>query len=230
MSSIAVPVRLARAIKLSSFISHRDPPLDRFVSDVPQPSAALVSAPDLTLDDTLVGLQLISDSGVTFQWGDQHTLDHIRFGIGLHTSFRLWSELTPFEIGVAMDWARDVVLEYTIAQWPLFLLGDWWALPSKYHLSGEEMLPESSLITRSFSERGRAIELSKTISSITPAYRACITPFLAAVVCTDSSSVSVPGAKSGKRVRVWCGDRSSDSDGDRSSDSDSDSEEHVSTN
>ena len=140
MSSIAVPVRLAHAIKLSSFISHRDPPPARFFSDVPQPSASLVSAPDLIPDDTLVGLQLIGDSGVTFQWGDRHILDHIQIGLGLHTSFRPWSELTPFEIGVAMDWARDVVLEYTIAQWPLFRLGDWWALPSKYHGGGSSYL------------------------------------------------------------------------------------------
>ena len=216
MSFVAVPVRLAHAIKLSSLISHRGPPQPpaHFFSDVPQPSVSLVSAPVLIPDDTYVGLQLIGDSGVTFQWGDKHTIDHIQIGLGQHTSLRLWSELTPFETSIAMEWARDVILEHTIAQWPLFRFGDWWALPSKYHSSGEKMLPESSLMTRQSSERGRALKLAKTISSWAP-HRTCITPFLDTVLCTGSASVSGSGTRSDKRVREWrpCDDDDSDRDG-----------------
>ena len=179
MAFDAVPIRLAHAIKLSSLISHRGPPQSpaHFVSEVPQPSVPLVSAPVLIPADIYVGLQLIDDSGVTFQWGERHTIDHIEIGLGQHISFRLWSELTPFETSIAFEWARDVILEHHIAQWPLFRSGDWWALPSKYHSSGEKMLPESSLMTRESSDRGRALKLAKTISSWAP-HRTCITPFL----------------------------------------------------
>ena len=196
MSFVAVPVRLAHAIKLRSLISHRSPPQPpvHFTSDVPQPSVSLVDAPVLIPDDTYVGLQLIGDSGVTFQWGDKHTIDHIQIGLGQHTSLRLWSDLTPFETSIAMEWARDVVLEHTIANWPLIRSGDWWALPSKYHSSGEKMLPESSLMTRESSDRGRALKLAKTISSWAP-HRTWITPFLDTVPCTGSASVSGSGTR-----------------------------------
>jgi hypothetical protein len=216
MAFVAVPPRLAHAIKLSSLVSHHGPPQSpaHFVSEVPQPSVPLVSAPVLNPADIYVGLQLVDDSGVTFQWGERHTVDRIEIGLGQHTSFRLWSELTPFETSIALEWARDVILEHHIAQWPLIRSGDWWALPPKYHSFDEKMLPESSLMTRESSDRGRALKLAQAfLSSEPPATSQGIGP------CTNSASNPCSGTGSVPITRQWSGDHSSDTD--------SDSEEHT---
>ena len=132
MVSVAIPIQLKHAINMKSYLATRCPSLSpsRFTSDVPQPQTSLVTAP-LINQDIYVGLQLVDDSGVTFRWGAAHRLDHIEIGLGRHSSLRPWPELTPFEQGIALEWVRDVILEYQVSEvsdWPLIRFAGWWAL------------------------------------------------------------------------------------------------------
>ena len=186
MASVAIPIRLERAINMKSYLAHRCPPQppSHFTSDVPQPQTSLVTAP-LINPDIYVGLQLVDDSGITFRWGAAHKLDHIQIGLGRHSSLRPWPELTPFEQSIALEWARDVIFEHHVSDWPLIRFAGWWALSTSYHASGEDMLPESALMTREWKDRGLALTLAESIFSWVPP-----TSFLETETCTGSAPVS----------------------------------------
>jgi len=58
----------------------------------------------------------------------------------------VWSDLTPFERGTALEWALDVVQEHQTSGWPIVKFAGWWALSSLYHSTGDEMHAESALM------------------------------------------------------------------------------------
>ena len=57
-------------------------------------------------------LEIIDTSGIVFRWGTAHQIGTVEIGLGRHSSFRAWSDLTSFERGTALEWALDVVQEY----------------------------------------------------------------------------------------------------------------------
>ena len=58
----------------------------------------------------------------------------------------VWSDLTPFERGTALECALDVVQEHQTSGWPIVKFAGWWALSSLYHSTGDEMHAESALM------------------------------------------------------------------------------------
>ena len=140
----------------------------------------------------------------------------MRLGLSEKSSFRPWLELTPFEKGISLDWAKDVILEYHSAGLPLSQVSGWWALPRSYHSTGADMTPEPALMTGSYSDRATALSLAQAfLSSDPPATSQGIGP------CTNSASNPCSGTGSVPITRQWSGDHSSDTD--------SDPEEHIST-
>ena len=126
--------------------------LKHFHSDVPQPPTSLVTAPLLTAS-IYVGLELVGTPGITYRWGAAHQVDNIELGLGQYSSARPWLELTPFKQSIALEWARDVILEHHVSDLPLTRFAGWWALPRSYHSTGADMLPESALMTRRWNDR-----------------------------------------------------------------------------
>ena len=197
--------------------------LKLFTSAVPQPQTSLVTAPFLA-EGTYVGVKLVCAQGVTYQWGATHQLNNMRLGLSDKSSFRPWLELTPFEKGFSLDWAKDVILEYHSAGLPLSQVSGWWALPRSYHSTGADMTPEPALMTGSYSDRATALSLAQAfLSSEPPATSQGIGP------CTNSASNPCSGTGSGPITRQWSGDYSSDTGDTNHTDSDSDPEDHRSS-
>jgi hypothetical protein len=110
-------------------------------------------------------LQLVSSSGITYRWGAAHQIGTMQVGLGQHSSCRAWSDLTPFERSTALEWALDVIREHQTSGWPIMKFAGRWTLSFLYHSTGDEMLPESAVMTRTWEDCGQARHLATSISS-----------------------------------------------------------------